>query len=355
MIKLTNLITKRHTAKTFPAYSWVMDIINYDGPIISLHKDKRGKEALCCWVDCNRTRNRWCLIPITRELLRAYLTSKASLLEIYDNVAELYIFETTQYGNRTNFCTIPTSNFPREYLPENDSLLVPEVCTESAKEMAKMSTQNYYLGIDGELYIDDLFQIPKAFQQLYAFHYALQLTKIDQIRSKLSQLLSSWKGGIDSVNIFRGLKDVIPSIHRAQLEELRYNSPGHIELNLLPDIARDIERSLSNITPEQNFDDSESLYKEIYSFFRAEGLQGFDSEEETAHRELSEAVNLRLESFIKEFFKQMGWTDTESPFQSINASNLQQVRMLLAYYRRLKRLRPYVVDGNLTLGSSKLR
>lgn len=354
MISLNKEGSKKHTAKTFPSLTWAMDIVNYDGPLISLYRDNRGKEALCCWLDCNRTRNRWCLIPIKRELLRRYLTFNLSLKEVYSHAPNLFVFETTNKGSRCNFFEIPLKSLPTEYIPDQDSYLVQEACTESALRMVEMETGDYYLGIDGELYIDDLSHIPRAYQQLYAFHYALKLTGIEEIKNKFADLLRSWKGGINAVNIFRGLKSTIPSIHRAQLKELRYNSPGHIKLNLLPDIASEIEQSLSKITSDDQYKESESLYNNIYAFFKAEGIHGFDADDAVAERKLSSLVEERLANYISDFLLHMGWANDDSPFDSMNVSNLQQLRMLLAYYRRLRKLRPYVAEGNLILGKTLL-
>ena len=355
MINLNQAVLNRHTARTFPNFSWTLDIVNYDGPLISLYRDKRGKEALCCWLDCNTTRNRWCLVPIQRDLLRQYLTFNCSLRDVFSKTHKLFVFETTANGSRHNFLEVATKDFPSDYLPEEDSYLVPEACTDSALTLVEMETDNYYLGIDGELYIDDLSHIPRAYQQLYAFHYALKLTGIDQIRNKLAELLRSWKGGIDAVHMFTGFKNTIPSIHRAQLRELRYNSPGHIELNLLPDIAQEIEATLLKITSEESYKASEALYSNIYAFFKAEGIQGFDTEEQTKSRSLSKSAESQLASYITQFLELMGWVSDGSPLESIDTSNLQQLRMLLAYYRRLKKLRPYVAEGNLSLGKSQLR
>ena len=50
----------------------------------------------------------------------------------------------------------------------------------------------------------------------------------------------------------------------------------------------------------------------------------------------------------------MEWGMYQERFSSIDVGVLGQLRSLLAYYRRLRQLRKYMVEGKLFVGQSQL-
>jgi hypothetical protein len=161
--------------------------------------------------------------------------------------------------------------------------------------------------------------------------------------------MHNWKGGFGAVNLFSGLKTVTPSIHRARLKELRYNSPGIIRLNLLPSLADKIKLAMQNILPAKIYDDAERLYKEIYSYFREHKITGFDDERSDVQLELTELQKRDLDFFARKFLKILSWERHHKALQELGVTEISRLRMLLAYYRRLRRLRDFVVNGKLSL------
>lgn len=335
--------------RSLPQFTWNADLVAFDGPFLSLYKSEDGDDALFAWLDCDSKKNRWCILHIGRENLRAYLTRNATLLDLFKNSPSIVIFETGATSRKSNFVLTSFEKFPADYVPSQDSYLLPEISTEAAKQLANDLPTNYSIGLDGELYLEDLEKIPKLYQQLYSFHYGLEHLTRTAVRSTLARIMARWRGGFSAVNLFTGLRSVTPSIHRARLMELKYNSPGHIKLNLLPNMALRIKAAAARLESYENFQSAEELYKSIYKYFKEQNISGLEDERSTQEIELTPNQQQRLDEFITNFFKIMAWDGYRSNFQSLEISPISQLRVLLAYYRRLRKLRNYIVADKVEL------
>ncbi|WP_157791892.1 hypothetical protein ACQCLI_20015 [Pseudomonas nitroreducens] len=245
--------------------------------------------------------------------------------------------------------------FPEEYRPKENSFLNDAIATDAARRLASDSTEDYMLGLDGEdLYIEDLSAIQKNFVQLYSFHYGFEYLDREAVQLKISSHANNWTGGMSSVWMFDGLSSVIPSVHRPRVAELRFNSPGHIKLNLLPELALEVQLSIDRITNPITFKLTEEFYNQVYKYFKSSGISGFESEQRNIRQKLTQEVKASLSGFVQRFLLLMAWPNGSKMLAELEESPLSQLRLLLAYYRRLRRLRGFVVDGRLDVGSSKL-
>jgi hypothetical protein len=329
-------------------FVWNADLVNFDGPLISLFK-KGDDDFLFVWVDCDEYRNRWIAVPVERGNLQGYLTQSTSLLDIFNDADRSLVFESTRTAQKRNYRFVEPRHLPKEYLPKSDSFLSPSIATPSAVQLAQDLPTTYLIKLDGELYLDDLASVPKLYQQLYSFHYGLQHLARPAVKDALGRLLEKWRGGINAVNIFTGLRSVTPSIHRAQVKGLQFNSPGHIKLELLSGLAAEISDACANIEAKSNFKKTEELYSEVYSYFRSEKLAGFDRDGFVKSTAITSSQRKRLDEFVDEYFNLMGWTSYAENFSALGLDPLAKIRMLLAYYRRLRSLRRYIVESKVEL------
>ena len=347
MIKLNGKDLSRNQ---FPEYTWNTDIVYFDGPLISLYKKNDGPDALFFWVDSNQRHNRWAVAEISRRDLSAYLKEELSLLEVIKKNQHIYFFDTSQNGRRTKFQYVSLKNFPQSYLPEKDSFLYKDLCTEEAKNLLNENIFTYNLLLDGdEIYMEDLANIPKFFQQLYSFHYGLSHLNREAIKNKLTQSLNNWTGGFSAVHLFSGLKNLIPSIHKARVKELKYASPGFIKINLIEEIAKEISIVFSNYIKNQ--EETEKLYKKIYKYFKEQNISGFDSESQESISNISILQENTINGFLIKYLHLLGISNYQSSFKSLEVDSLGQIRSILAYYRRLKILGKYVENGTLKIPS----
>lgn len=352
MIKLD---AKRINAPAVGDYSWYSDLVYFDGPLICLFRGSDYKDALYVWLDNSTRANRWCLIPVSRSTLDSYLNQRMSLREILASIDNVYICNHYAQTGRKNYSVLSMENFPEEYMPDVDSYLYEEICTDDALLLKQERTSSYMLGLDNQLFINDLSIIPKIFEQLYSFHYGLAHLGRVSIRNTMLRLMGNWTGGISAVNIFSGLKSIIPVLHRPEVSSLQYNSPGHIELNLLPDLARSVQDVSVRVENEFIYDRLEKICKNNYAYFKLKGLSGFDEDGGIEIRNIDHDTTENLRKRVRIFFRCLGWQAYQAQFDMIGAHPLQQLRAVMAYYRRLKILRKYIVSDKLFVGQSRVQ
>ncbi|MFJ5509209.1 hypothetical protein [Pectobacterium jejuense] len=355
MIKLKG---KPISTGDMPKFNWYADLIDFDGPLLSLFKGERNTDALYMWVDNDTRRNRWCIIPVNRITLNDYLQKKTSLKEVVLSAKKVIFFNMSEGVNgltKRSCIEVARDDFPADYFPDEDAYLSDMIATPEAVRLRDEITENYMLGIDNELYTDDLSTIPYIFQQLYSFHYALEHLAVESVKNRVVCLLSSWTGGASAVNIFTGLRSLIPTIHRPQVNAIKYNSPGYIELNLLPKIAKSVEFSMDRSLANFRFYRMESFYNGTYKYLKENNISGFDYEGVDLKAIINDDTEKHLARRVSIFMKLLGWSQYQSTFDKLGAHPLQQLRTILAYYRRFKKLRYYVEHDNLSIGTSKIK
>lgn len=324
----------------WPKYTWNADLVEFEGPLVSLYRTDDDRDALFIWVDASRATNRWCIVPVDRTRLAGYLTQQLALRDLIDAQQVLIVVNIGSTGRRTHALWVNRSALPAEYLPGHDSYLTDELATDAARRLVAEETKPYQVRLGGELYADDLTTLPKILSQLYAFQYGLAYIDRDAVRSRITEGMDSWTGGFDSVNLFSGLRSVIPSVHRMRVTGLEYHSPGHIEFNLLQSLLDTVRGDVERLADNQFYREAQDFYKNVGQYMREEGLSGFDDPSRRKSSFLKRGQKSQLTMFIAKFIDLMGWDAQAGALDSLNIDPLSKLRALLAYYRRLRQLRP---------------
>lgn len=334
--------------RSLPKFTWNADLIAFDGPLLSLFRREDGKDSLFVWLDCNHRSHRWAIIDINRDSLAKYLAQTTTLLDVFKKSEAVFVFD--QYkGGKYNYIKTEWNKLPEAYLPTANSFLTPDIATTDALELARDITTNYSIKLDGELFIDDLSTIPRLYQQLYSFHYGLEHIGRESIRDAITSLASKWSGGFSAVNLFNGLRNVTPSIHRPRIKTLQYASPGHIQLNLLPLMASKIQKAANRVGNDNIYSQIEDLYRQIYKYFRENKISGFEDERVQKKTKLNAEQITQLTSYVDMLIDLLNWHDYKTQFKSLEIGPLAQLRTLLAYYRRLRKLIAYQHAGLIEL------
>lgn len=112
------------------------DIINIDGPVLSLFQDKRNEEFyLFDWVDSDEKTNRWLIYKINPEILFDFLIIKISYRHVFNSalLGEFY-FADIENSERVNYSFQKLKILPEKYLPAKDVFLDSED-TQNLDEM----------------------------------------------------------------------------------------------------------------------------------------------------------------------------------------------------------------------------
>lgn len=351
MLDLAGTLVQR---EEWPKFTWNADLVAFDGPLVSLYRTDDDRDAVFVWVDCTRATNRWCIVMVDRSWLQSYLTQHCSLLDLFKQQDEVIVVNIGSKGKRTKGTWVKVRKLPKEYLPSSESILTADISSDAAKALVKELAKPYRVKINGDkdIYADDLTTIPKVIGQLYSFHYALAYADRPAVRQRLVEGMGSWKGGIDSVNLFNGLRSVIPSVHRARVSRMEMHSPGFIEFSLLRSLIGDLRGAVNHIADRDTFRAGEDMYNSIYRYMREEGISGFDGPNVSKAATLGPSQSSALASYVDDFSEILGWNARSSTFAQLHADPLSKLRALLAYYRRLRQIRPLVVSGKITFPGS---
>ena len=333
----------------WPDFTWNADLVEFDGPLISLYKTDQDADALFVWLDKSGQANRWCVLDVDREPLRLYLTREKTLRDLFTLRSEVLMFRVGSGGRRTELMKVSISDLPTQYLPGVDSFLYDEIATEAARDLVVEDTEARALLLDEDLYLEDITIIPRVVLQLYSFHYGLAYSYREAVRQKMAQIMEKWRGGINAVNVFTGLRSVIPSVHRPRVLKLQYASPGEIKLDLLPSLFDDVCQSIARLQDDEIYGDLEDIYADAYAYFKSEALSGFDDAVVRKSSNLTRTQKQSLQELVDRFFEAMSWSEHKDGFDSLDHDPLSKLRVLLAYYRRLRQLRPLLSQGKLSL------
>jgi hypothetical protein len=345
---MQKLAGEKLSAKHLPSAVWNADLVAFDGPFLSLFQDDSGKDLLYMWLDCDNLGHRWAILRTSRETLGDYLRNRISLLTVLQRAGQLLVYD--QVGKRRkNVTRVFAESLPASYLPTSDSYLTREVATKDALRLAAEQSIEYELALDGELFIDDLGAIPRLYQQLYSFHYGLEHLERPAIKQAIVSSLTEWTSGLKAVNLFSGLTAVIPSIHRPRVTLLKYASPGSIKLELLPAMALQILNSSKGLEDNKGLLQMEELYKAVYRYFKKEKLSGFEDVQKPKATHLTDSQHGVLAGFVEQYITCLGWQSYQNKFARLEIGPLQQLRAILAYHRRLKKLAILQHEGKLRL------
>jgi hypothetical protein len=333
--------------RAFPDYTWNADLISFDGPLLSLYRrDVGGQDALFFWLDTDNRKNRWGVVELTRSSLRDYLRGHLSLRNVIKQAHFVYVFNVG-VKRRTNIKRLRA--LPDFYLPKAESFLYSEISTNEAKALIEEEVSTYKLLLSGDdLYVDDLAVIPRLYQQLYSFHYGMGHLDRAAVRDRLASTVRDWKGGFSSVHLFGGMKAVIPSIHRARVSNLQYASPGHIGMELLPDMARKISEVVLSLDGE-GIKKMEHAYSSCYRYFRDEKISGFEDGDDRRVDQLTPVQLQTIKNIVIYFVENLRMPSVGQAFEEMEIDVLGQLRAVLAYYRRLRQLYSYVESGTLKI------
>ncbi len=337
-------------ARDLPEAVWNGDLIYFDGPVLSLHRlPEVATDAFFLLVDKDQVAERWCICEVSRTQLKDYLAGILALRNILEAAPTTMFFDLGDHGRRAVART-SWAEFPEFYRPSERSFLSEEIATETARKLAEDTVVMVDLKLSGDdLFIEDLSQIPRTYQQLYSFHYGLKHLDRAAVRERVAALMQRWTSGLSAVNLFTGLRNVIPSVHRPRVAHLHYASPGHIRLELLPEMSAEITKVVNRVANPEHERTLDALYQRCYQYFKHEKLGGFEDNDNQISDRLTPVQADEITQFVNNYFDVFGWTSYMAPFAELEASPIQQLRAVLAYHRRLRTLVRYVQKGTVSL------
>lgn len=205
---------------------WVKDLIEFDGPLLSLFKHRRrGDNYLYYWCDCDNEVNRWMVCRVNETTVIRLINRVIPLDQVIPRACQddfVYIVDMDGKCDARTVRMVTIDAIPEQYVPAPGAFLSPEVADT-------MGT--YAVLIERNLSIENWRDFFKEFSYAYAFLYNVVTLKSQKI------IAHPWRGGFSALHFWREFLDFVPAEDYPQLEAMQYASPGFIRFRLDSSIA----------------------------------------------------------------------------------------------------------------------
>lgn len=208
-------------------------------------------------------------------------------------------------------------------------------------------TTIYRISIDKEWEMYDLHQFPHYYSQLYAVLYFLDNDVPAPLKKRESIFqLYPWRGGYSAVYFYRDLYFSVDKEYRPFIRTIKYSSPGYIDILCIPAIAVAIAVSVTAIA--KAVDQIDKVYDNIYKRAQERKLLSMDTEIKRDQLE-KEHLQFILQS-TKELAEIIRFEKVEE-LQFRTQDNLATLKILMSFYRRIRKLAEYVIDEKVNFGN----
>lgn len=204
----------------------------------------------------------------------------------------------------------------------------------------------YRIEMDGRWELKDLYEFPHAFMQVYAFIYCFDSDLSPRDADRINYALENypWRGGYSIVNIYTVLQNQVDLGHRPKIAEIKYASPGWIDiiLNLHPAVK--LAGSVAAIAG------SMAATTRAYSAIQ-KTLYEISNQREKAKLEkiqLTRAQVNELHALTQDLAKLIEFERPEALSQRTGAMDVT-AKLVAAQFRRLKILTDYVLKKKASL------
>lgn len=198
---------------------------------------------------------------------------------------------------------------------------------------------NYKIEIDGKWSLEDLYKLPRAYEQVYFAVEAIlpAENKEQDERIQRAFIAFPWRGGYSAVNFYDSLKFATPKERRPRVVSLKYASPGWIELFLDQSVAVQLAATITSVALA--IGSCNRTYNAIYRDLQNRKLLKMEVESRKI------ALSREQIAFVKESTNELA---SILRIKSVNALEerthdpLKSLKILMSVYRRIRILAEYV-------------
>ena len=213
----------------------------------------------------------------------------------------------------------------------------------SRRAVKKAADDVYRVVLDGNWRLSDLYQFPRDFAQCYAFEYCLDTDLEARDRDRIDDALETypWQGGYSYVNIYNVLQNQVPAKYRPKIDSISYGSPGWIDMTLHIDAAIQVAKAVAIVAGSMVA--AVAAYRKINRM-----LSDIRTDNETAKIDRTLAQARLLRKLCEEMAGILGFEKLEDLHKRTGDPETS-LKLLLAQFRRVKRLAEYLQKGKAGL------
>lgn len=209
-----------------------------------------------------------------------------------------------------------------------------------------MDSGVYRVEMDGRWSLKDLYEFPHAYMQVYAFACAFDtdLPAVDSDRINYALESYPWAGGYSVVNIYSVLQSQVSPRSKPVIKEIRYASPGWLDLILHIHPAVKVAGAVAAIAS------SIAATAKAYAAVQ-DVLYKISARSKKARVESIQLTRLEVEelqALNEQLAKVMNFSDIAGLEGRTNNPHVT-AKLLSAQYRRLRKLAGFVKQGKAKL------
>ena len=204
--------------------------------------------------------------------------------------------------------------------------------------------------MDGRWELEDLYLMPHAFEQCYSFIYCFD-TDVTPLRpERITAALHGlpWRGGFSYLNIYSVLKGEVLWKDRPRVNEIRYASPGWVEINLALDVALQVAKAIGALAAAGAV--AAKSYSAASKYLS--DLKLYREKNRIAHLKLTKEQDQAIIALCDTHAKFLGFKSAAALIQKTGNSEVT-LRLLLAHHRRLRDLVHLAEDGKATFPTDR--
>ncbi len=216
--------------------TWLRDIEEFDGPLVSEFRSATGEIFLYVWCDADDSRSRWLVVRTPYQVLFRYYVGRIALRNVILDCKDqfVYVLDLDGAANPLGSWYVRVRDLPEEYWPGEESF-------HPREEVIAAGFQDVYVGeVLGAAEAASTY--PRRYLQTYAFHVAFgrggNSRSMPHIRYRLTT-------GYVFNTLYKYMINSAPKDLRAKLESVAVASPGYVRFAVDPQIAAGIRFSLA--------------------------------------------------------------------------------------------------------------
>lgn len=200
----------------------------------------------------------------------------------------------------------------------------------------------YKIKIDERWSLEDLYVFSRTYEQVYFMLYSIHPDSGagDSERIQNAYRAFPWKGGYSAVNFYDQLKYVAPPKKRPQIRQIKYASPGFIELILLLFVARHVAKTVKHIASALG--DCNSVYNQIMKDMQERKLLRIDAKRKQLLLDSEEMA--AVEHHADSAARLLGFPNHQSITER-TSNPYVTLKILLSLYRRVRKLAEFQNKG----------
>lgn len=212
--------------------------------------------------------------------------------------------------------------------------------------------ETYTIHLDGRWSLEDLYKFPRTYEQVYFFIRAVEFPDDRYRGEEVDHIFRAfpWFGGYSAVGFYNNLKYRTPPPRRPRIVSIQYASPGWLELSLLVVAAVKIEAIIKAVA--NSVDHINATYNAI-----RKGIYDRKLSDIKVRREQLTFDQEQLEFIIhsSETMAEMLGLENPGQLDEKTGNRLISLKILLSFYRRLKILADYQLNGKADFSNSRDR